>query len=302
MSLTFSVTATDVWGVPVGPVSLVVVVTLSLALFNTAPRIYEAWAGTFGRRRILYRRVERLAPNVRQEYFTDVLKMVPAIAVERSVEFPDFSHADYLDESRPDPKTNAKLTELIWVDRLFFVQAMTDNNDVVLGYAVTTRHPKFRPAFSAPLGVARPRWLWSADQAFFRIKLGKTKFSQISGEHVRLPKVWITGGASWADYSEQYDFARPGGFAEYVCATGSNTPVMTQYPLVPGKPLVPQWEAHSEQYGPRTSAGEPTLADWLVPHRDRVVTTWAVTTMPLQAHLWPSATWGPEFTRVQLVP
>lgn len=293
---------TEIFGLPIGTVSLVVLLTLGIGLISVSPRLWEAWTGMPpGSRAVRRARLARLAPHVRREFYEHVLGMPPAMELRHDVEVPNWTERN-AEGGDPEAVNLYALTELVWADRWFFVQAMADEQDMIVGFAVTTRHHKFRPTFTAPPGMPRPGWRrWRRDPAWVRVKLGRTTFAR-AAPNVAVPVVWCDQGASWWDYSEMYDFAAPGGYAEYVCASGTNTPVTSLEEPLPGLHLPRHEGVHSEQFGEQDEDGENTLVESLLPPRQRAVTTWAVTTWPLRAQDWPSQTWGPGRVRTQFLP
>lgn len=89
--------------------------------------------------------------------------------------------------------------EYVYVNNLFYVQALTDKNNKVLVYSVTTRKKDFNPIFNTP------------DNSI-RIILGKTKFSEIS-DGPEKKYGWV--GAHTFSYIEKYYLGNPGNYADY---------------------------------------------------------------------------------------
>lgn len=88
------------------------------------------------------------------------------------------------------------VNEYIFVDELFYVQAVVDKKDKVIAYSVTTRDPKFNP--KVPI--------------FNNIILGKSKF--IDTNIFNKKPDWIISmlGAHDLFYSEGYYLGNPGGY------------------------------------------------------------------------------------------
>lgn len=106
------------------------------------------WRKTLGRRRDRYARLRRLGTNAQLAYFTSVLGEPPAM--RRTFES-EISRFDEYGRWVPDSKT---FIEVVYIDRDFYVQALTDVDETVHAYSVTTRSKHFRPSFRPPGGFA----------------------------------------------------------------------------------------------------------------------------------------------------
>lgn len=99
----------------------------------------------------------------------------------------------------PKNEKQEELKEYIFVNDLFYVQAVADSNNKVLLYSVTTRQKDFNPSLKI------------LDDSI-EIILGKTKFSDINEEP---EKEYGWAGAHSFFYTEEYYFGNPGNYASY---------------------------------------------------------------------------------------
>ncbi len=92
--------------------------------------------------------------------------------------------------------------EYIFVNELFYTQAITDNNDKVLAFSITTRSKSFNP--EVPL--------------FNEIRLGETSFSELKKQSrlfLEADHLISYLGAHDLFYSEGYYLGNPGGYQTY---------------------------------------------------------------------------------------
>lgn len=98
--------------------------------------------------------------------------------------------------------------ELIFVDRLYYVQAIVNQSGKVQFYSVTTRSKDFQPVFSVPST--------SLDDDGAEIVLGKTTFGEMAIEQHFLEGVFGCVGAHDFSYFETYYLGNPGNYLTYV--------------------------------------------------------------------------------------
>lgn len=96
------------------------------------------------------------------------------------------------------------ISESIFVNDDFYIQAYTDNNKSVLAYSVTTRKKSFNPEIK--LGP------YSSNEEVKIIQLGKSKFIEIGDPE----KITSYNGAHNFYYSEEYYFGNPGNYQSYI--------------------------------------------------------------------------------------
>ncbi len=185
-----------------------------VALRTLATALSERWKRTLGRRGDVYRRLARLGVGAQLSFFAAVIGEPPAIkravmGTTYDLVSPDRAEAEKQrpgrrrwwrraheeEEEREEatiieqPKT---FTESIFVDRYFFLQTISDESGTVEAFSVTTRHRRFNPTFT---GLPRPSrrleraWRWIRSRGypgyFFKIKLGRTTFSEAGGARKR---------------------------------------------------------------------------------------------------------------------
>ena len=144
----------------------------------------EAWRRTLGRRRAARRKVEALSASVTEEWFRSILG--PPTMARRDDSF----------------------TEKVWVDPLFYVQAVIDDAEQVIQWAVTSRDLRFRPTFGGE--HRRP----------FTVQLHKTSFSELDAA----TGVSAVHGARRGGYWEQHYWGNPGAYQNFVFAVTDAAP------------------------------------------------------------------------------
>lgn len=195
--------------------------------------IYDVLRGwtkrTLGRKRILYRRLSRLGASAQLDYFVDTLEAAPAIqrsAVHDVTEF----------EGEVEVTVPREFVESFFVFPECYVQTISDSDETVIAYSVTSRRLRFRPTFVVPRGVsftdrvnAYRRWrVWPSK--LMKVKLHKTRFKDADvrrsdeseeDDDLKAPLL-ATGGARTWSYSERYYLGNPGYYQSYVISAGSN--------------------------------------------------------------------------------
>lgn len=96
-----------------------------------------------------------------------------------------------------------KQKEYIYVDSDYYVQAITNSDDKVLAYSITTRKKEFKPTFNKGL---------------VKFKLGETTFSEIEKNPSNNEKCYgFTSGATASSYYfEEYYRGNPGNYLTYL--------------------------------------------------------------------------------------
>lgn len=106
---------------------------------------------TIGRRYDRYGRLSRLGTGAQVPFFTAVLGEPPAI--QRTVVKDDYMVPLERDDPGYDPDTWQQkpeqrcFTVSVYIDRDYYVQTISDEDQTVLAYSVTTRSRRFRPSF-----------------------------------------------------------------------------------------------------------------------------------------------------------
>jgi len=130
-------------------------------------------------------------------------------------------------EERGAFQEEAAFWENIYVDRDFYVQALTDKDNTVLAFGVTTRKKWFRPKLLSPGGywrepglIRRVLRLGGRISPIFNVKLGKTRFSELE------QPVAVAGflGAHNFGYWEAHWLGHPGNYQHYVFGVNDARP------------------------------------------------------------------------------
>jgi hypothetical protein len=100
--------------------------------------------------------------------------------------------------------------EYIFVHQNYYVQGITNEDDSVLAFFVTTRKSGFNPSFIV-LGA------YSKNGKPFRVKLGKTKFQKLS-DLGKPDKCFYSLGAHRFSYYETWYFGNPGNYQTFFFA------------------------------------------------------------------------------------
>ncbi len=180
--------------------------------------VKEAWKRTLGRRGDLYRRLARLGPGAQLSFFEAIIGEPPAM------KFP--VEGVTFDEDEGDiVERHATFTQSLFVDPYLFLQTISDQGGTVEAFSVTTRRRWFRPTFTGlprPPSRSRRAWLWlryfGKPGYLFRIKLGRTTFSDIE-EEPRFVRAWVTPRT--AAYSEAHGGGTPTLHQTFVLTTST---------------------------------------------------------------------------------
>jgi hypothetical protein len=203
------------------------------ALYVLLGAVRRRYRETIGRRADRYARLARLGTGAQLSFFASVLGEPPAMqrSVVKSdyIEFvqrgdPDFDpHADPL---QPQERyLERSFTESTFIDRDYYVQAITDDDESVLAYSVTTRSKRFRPVYQVLRRrgrLERLRWRIRARQKYrplVNVKLGRTTFADLDSpdpEKLAAPHFKVMLGAHNHFYSEFAHFGNPGHYQWFV--------------------------------------------------------------------------------------
>lgn len=128
--------------------------------------------------------VEKLSAGVQLSYFTNLL-----------------GEATFKNVQEND------LIEWIFVDPDYYIQAITDKEDKVLAYAITTRSESFTPNFNI---------------AGQRITLRATTFGQLRQKGEPIECSWNLGNTAPSWYWEAYSYGNPGLYQDYIYAINNS--------------------------------------------------------------------------------
>jgi hypothetical protein len=296
--------------------SIIAAVAALLALGAAARTMYRK---TIGRRADRYRRIARLGTGGRLSFFTSVLGEPPAMR-QRVVK------DDYVELLAPDdPKLDPELaragisgrhvtktfTVCTFIDRDYYVQTISDEDDSVLAFSVTTRSARFKPRF---YGVPRPgrveRWRWqqrfgSRYRPLVDVTLGRTTFADLDSADPASfgpPHFIVSMGAHNHAYSEFSFFGNPGHYQTFVWTAsdaarqgrfGDGTAVSEEiggheWPDPTAKPnRQPEWSSM------------PATQDF---RRETVITTYTVVSAALWIENYPLGRFGPHENEVRTLP
>lgn len=136
------------------------------ALLVVATAARNWWRRTVGRRADRRARLARLGTGARLGFFESVLGEPPAM--RQTVVKTDAVEWIGSDDPEYDPSGDVKWRQVTmifevstFVDRDYFVQTVTDTDETVLAFSVTTRSPRFKPTYQIPTSpslVQRLRW------------------------------------------------------------------------------------------------------------------------------------------------
>jgi hypothetical protein len=179
-----------------------------------------AYRKTLGRRHVAYRRLSRLGTNAQLSFFTAVLGEPPAM--RRTID----AMVTRLAEEGHRSLRQVSFVECVYIDRWFFVQTLTDSDDAVMAFSVTSRKPRFRPRLLSPGGTASPSHSFfrrrrpHSFKPFFDIHLNKSRFEQLPEPG----RVVAFLGARRAGYMEGHWFGNPGHHQWYAFAMNDAAP------------------------------------------------------------------------------
>jgi hypothetical protein len=203
-----------------------------LALLDYGRRLFTR---TIGRRRDIARRLERLGTGAQLHFFESVLGEPPAMRRRFQSEQVDWAAVDD-DETEP-PLVTRSFLECFFIDPLYCVQTVSDSDDTVVGFSITTRSRYFHPIISLPLRPSvRDRLLnvltfgRRPPSELARVKLGRTRFAEAVRDDWGFPRIrsWL-GARAWS-YSEIHYFGNPGHYQHFVFSLSSASPVSHSEP------------------------------------------------------------------------
>jgi hypothetical protein len=167
---------------------------------------------TVGRRRDAYRRLARLGTGAQLAFFTSVLGEPPAIrqTITREEDVP---------QEFGSGKVDVRYVESFYVDRDYFVQTITNEDQTVEAFSVTSRSRRFRPTMWLPVRVRLRDRLFRRLPRGWRplmiVKLGRTRFVDAAPDWTPSSvRAWV-GARAWR-YTEAYYFGNPGNYQTYV--------------------------------------------------------------------------------------
>jgi hypothetical protein len=310
---------------------------IAVALITFAVIVRGWYQRTLGRRRDRYARLARLGTNAQLSFFTSVLGEPPAIRrrrdekVRRYVTRDEYEKAadweiapsedDELDDEGEDyeyDEDNRYLwaivpttyTECFFIDRDYYVQALCDEDETVIGFSVTTRTSRFRPTFTGHESLGRrgrrlfkkitgQRW-----SDFFHLRLGHTRFVDLGIDDDWSPSYQVVVGARWAAYSEAYYFGNPGYYQTFIFSAGGaayHSPVGPLGELSEAVATADWFGGLLDEDAPRSTHASDFEQILERVRRESVVTTYTVVGPHISLNDYP-ATFGPHGDEVRTLP
>ncbi len=211
----------------------------------------------------------------------------------------------------PETRTETRVFGVsMFIDRDFYVQTITDDDDTVLAFSVTTRSPRFRPIYEVHrrLGwIERWRWRrrWRAPyRPLLTLRLGVTTFAdldpadpdELAGPHLR-----ISMGVHNHAYSEITYKGNPGSYQWFVW-TASDAARHGRF----GEGMAVRNEIGGDEWpDPSREGAELQWSDMPETERFRretVITTYTVIHPSLWIDNYPLERFGPHENEVRLLP
>jgi hypothetical protein len=264
--------------------------------------VQSAFKRTLGRKWDLYERLYRLGAGAQLDFFIAVIGEPPALGDTVEVDMPDSTGATALGGDPPSAKRS--FLRSTFVDPLFYLVTISDEDEAVLGFSITTRRRRFAPTFYAPRAPSlrrrmvgrlsfgrRSYWL-------IRFRLGRTTFARAASNLEGTPRIQSSSGARVWSYSEARYLGDRGHDLTYVFTNTSASPVGG---LPAGLEPVPEWDGQEAAFGTDRS-GETTFKPWVAAIRTTTqIDTVTVVSSPLQIERWPGA-FGPHEDEVRQLP
>lgn len=302
-------------GISIGQAASLLGALVALLALLSAGR--SAYARTFGRRRDRRRRLGRLGTGAQLSFFVSALGEPPA--VRRTVQKANTRIIVTAD----DPRFDATLAgpdgshqvlyetrtygEAVFIDRDYYVQTITNADETVLAFSVTTRSKRFSPRYRLPfrpslLDRRRLKRRFNYDyEPLLELKLGRTTFADLDrnrSDHDSGPQCRVSVGAHNWSYSEFRPLGNPGSY-QTVVLTASD---VGAYVAV-GNYSTLQAALGGDHWPPDEEAGRSWEALGAA-HEFRggtVITTYTVVGMDLWVENYP-ATFGPYVNYVRTIP
>src|SRR3954468_9791042 len=120
-------------------------VLAALGLFDYARSV---WGRTVGRRRVVAQRLARLGTGAQLGFFESVLGEPPAL--RRRFELDEKDWGAVADDDSEPPLVTRSYVESFFIDPLYYVQTVSDVDDPVVGFSITTRPRRFHPTITIP--------------------------------------------------------------------------------------------------------------------------------------------------------
>jgi hypothetical protein len=286
------------------------------ALYVVSSAARSFWRRTLGRRSDRYGRIARLGTGANLSFFVAVLGEPPAmsstVVKDDYIEYvrpgdPDWDDGELGGQPRSVPREFLVST---FIDRDYYVQTITDGDNTVLAYSVTTRSRKFQPVLQVPRRpgplAQRLRW-WRTygrpHRAPAYVKLGRTTFADLDSlepDSFSSPHFRIMMGAHNHAYSEIVYKGNPGYYQTFVW-TASDAARQGRF----GSGMAVVQEIEGDEWPNPKKVTEPEWSSMFETQRFRretVITTYTVIGVSLGPENYPIDRFGPHENLVRTIP
>ena len=282
------------------------------ALIVISATIRGFWRRTLGRRSDRYGRLARLGTGAHLSFFTAVLGEPPAM--RRTVLKADVKEFIGSDDPAFDPTAEGSQVRLVplrfgvstFIDRDYFVQAITDQDQAVIAYSVTTRSNWFCPVLEIPRRpglITRLRWRrkFGAWRAVVHVKLGRTTFADLdpsNPDEFNGPHLRVNMGAHNYAYSEIEYKGNPGYYQSFAW-TASDAARQGRFGLGMSVQQEVGGDEWPNQEDPSAGPDWQTMDDTQRFRRETVITTYTVIGPSLWLENYPLERFGPWVDEVR---
>lgn len=119
-----------------------------LAALALAAGAWSLFRRTIGRPRDLEGRLRQLGTGAQLDFFEGIIGNPPAMRSTFHVDRRNFRAES--EKGSPQPLVQYRYRECFFVDRLCFVQTVSDDDGAVVAFSITTRRKSFHPTLSFP--------------------------------------------------------------------------------------------------------------------------------------------------------
>lgn len=197
-----------------------------------------------------------------------------------------------------------------FIDRDYYVQTISDDDETVLAFSVTTRSPRFRPVYQVhrqPGLLERLKWRRLYREPYrplVNLKLGQTRFTDLDPsdpDQFAGPHFIVLMGAHNHAYSETRYMGNPGGYQAFVW-TASDAARHGRF----GEGMAVSNEIGGNEWPDPNKPGIEPVWDQMVEtqrfRRETVITTYTVVHPRLALQNYPLERFGPHENEVRLLP
>lgn len=208
------------------------------------------------------------------------------------------------DESDPPLVTRTYL-ECFWIDRDYCVQTVSDHDDAVVGYSITTRNRRFRPVIHFPLPPTGRQQLIQVltlgrrrSYELARVKLGHTTFADSFRNEWGFPEIRSFLGARAWSYTELRYCGNPGHYQTVGLTMSSAAPTIGSDPA-----RIETVDAGDDPWHDSDEAPDAWIdgaPDWIRAMHTRGIVTTVTIMLSFPAKDW--RTFGPHGDEIRTIP